>query len=90
MPRIKQNYTFGCKTPWAIHNEQNWNLTHRFCGKTFMVMGVAMIFIGVFGQALGSDLAGGILMAVILGGSALTYVYSYLVFRHGNRPLRAK
>lgn len=87
MPRIKQNYTFGCKTPWAIHNEQNWNLTHRFCGKAFIVMGVAMIFTGIFGRALGNDLAGGVLMAIILGGCALTYVYSYLVFRHGNRPL---
>lgn len=27
MPRIKQNYMFGCKTPWALNNEHNWNRT---------------------------------------------------------------
>src|SRR5699024_5453512 len=27
MPRIKQNYTFGCRTPWALNDEHNWNRT---------------------------------------------------------------
>jgi len=24
MPNIKQNYTFGCRTPWALNDEHNW------------------------------------------------------------------
>lgn len=37
MPKIKRNYTFGCKTPWALHDEWNWRLTHRFCGTAFVI-----------------------------------------------------
>ena len=32
MPRIKQNYTFGCRTPWALSDEHNWNRTQRMGG----------------------------------------------------------
>lgn len=27
MPQIKQNYTFGCRTPWALNDEHNWQRT---------------------------------------------------------------
>lgn len=40
MPRIKQNYMFGCKTPWALNNEHNWNRTQRMGGIVFVVMGL--------------------------------------------------
>ena len=43
MPKIKRNYTFGCKTPWALHDESNWRLTHRFCGTAFVISGFATI-----------------------------------------------
>lgn len=43
MPKIKRNYTFGCKTPWALHDEWNWRLTHRFCGTAFVISGFATI-----------------------------------------------
>ena len=32
LPKCKQNYTVGIKTPWALDNEENWNKTHRFAG----------------------------------------------------------
>ncbi len=30
MPKTRQNFTFGIKTPWAIMDEENWNKTNRF------------------------------------------------------------
>ena len=32
MPQIKQNYTFGCRTPWALNDEHNWQRTQRMAG----------------------------------------------------------
>ena len=32
---------FGCKTPWALNNEHNWNRTQRMGGIVFVVMGAA-------------------------------------------------
>ena len=81
MPRIKQNYTFGCRTPWALNDEHNWNRTQRMGGITFVVMGVALLFLGLFAKALGEGLTLGALLAVIFGGVIWIYVYSFLVFK---------
>ena len=32
MPHIKQNYTFGCRTPWALNDAHNWQRTQRMGG----------------------------------------------------------
>lgn len=89
MPKIKRNYTFGCKTPWALHDEWNWRLTHRFCGTAFVISGFATIAGGLIsiwhGQA-----SLWILLGSVLASSIGTYAYSYLVFRNGNKPLRSR
>lgn len=40
LPKCKQNYTVGIKTPWTLDNEENWNKTHRFAGWCFLLGGV--------------------------------------------------
>lgn len=87
LPRVRPNYTFGCKTPWALHDERNWMLTHRVAGRTFMVAGALIMAFPLAAPALG-DAASGVLIAMIIGASIVPYLYSYLVFRRGNRPLR--
>lgn len=80
MPRIKQNYTFGCRTPWALNDEHNWNRTQRMGGIVFIVMGAAMLAAALFAALLGEALTLGLLLAVLLGGCLWIYLYSYLVF----------
>ena len=80
MPRIKQNYMFGCKTPWALNNEHNWNRTQRMGGIVFVVMGAALIVISLLGTALGDTATMILLLAAVFGGSAWIYIYSYLVY----------
>lgn len=43
MPKCKRNYTIGIKVPWALEDEKNWNATHRFAGKVWVIGGLAMI-----------------------------------------------
>ncbi len=43
MPKCKQNYSIGVKTPWALESEENWNYTHRLAGKTWVFGGLAII-----------------------------------------------
>lgn len=80
MPRIKQNYTFGCKTPWALNDEHNWNRTQRMGGIVFVVIGVAMLVTMLFASALGETGTLVLLLGSTLGGTAWIYLYSYLVF----------
>ena len=32
LPKCRQNYTIGIKIPWTLHDEENWNHTHRMAG----------------------------------------------------------
>ena len=43
MPKSRQNRTFGIKIKWTLENEENWNATHRFAGKLWMVLGIVML-----------------------------------------------
>lgn len=46
MPKSKQNRTFGLKITWTLANEDNWNATHRFAGKLWVIVGFLVIFAG--------------------------------------------
>ena len=77
---IKQNYTFGCRTPWALNDEHNWQRTQRMGGYTFVVMGIVLLVLAFLGGLLGDIATLIVLLAAVLGGSAWIYLYSYLVY----------
>ena len=80
MPRIKQNYTFGCKTPWALNDEHNWNRTQRMGGIVFVVIGVVFMMAIPFSRVLGETGMLILLLGSSLGGTFWIYLYSYLVY----------
>ena len=43
LPKCKQNYTVGIKLPWTLNDEANWDSTHRFAGKLWVVGGIVML-----------------------------------------------
>jgi len=43
MGKIKMNWFVGIKTPWTLSSEENWNKTHRFGGKMFILAGILMM-----------------------------------------------
>ena len=48
MPKCKQNSTIGVKVKWALQDEENWNATHRFAGKVWVIGGIlfmALVFL---------------------------------------------
>ena len=69
LPRVKQNYTLGIKTPWALADPENWRRTQRFGGACFMVLGVGLIVMGVAGSVLSSEVVAAVI-AVLTFGSA--------------------
>ena len=76
MPRVKQNYFMGVKTPWALADEHNWNRSQRMGGITFVVMGALMLLDGVLGGRIWVLSTAGILLGIIW-----MYLYSFLVFK---------
>lgn len=74
LPKMRQSYTLGIKLPWTLHNEENWNKTHRFSGKVW-VTGAIVILATAF---LGSFW---ILLGVLIVMVALPTIYSYCLHR---------
>jgi len=75
LPDIKRNYFIGIRTPWALADEKNWQKTHRFGGKLFMLLGIASIAFAVVGMSL-MWWVGLTLLAV-----AAMFYYSYREFK---------
>ena len=72
MPKIKQNFYFGIKTPWTLADEENWFKTHRLAGKTFVFGGI-VIALGTFVPGEGKAW---LLLAVVLVIVAIPLIYS--------------
>ena len=47
LPKARQNYTIGIRTPWTLANEANWNRTHRLAGRLWVASGILMVIIGL-------------------------------------------
>ena len=45
LPKCKQNYTVGIKLPWTLHDEENWDKTHKLAGKLWIYGGIIMILL---------------------------------------------
>lgn len=43
MPKCKQNHTIGVKVTWTLRNEENWNKTHRFTGRLWVLGGILLL-----------------------------------------------
>ena len=80
MPKIKQNYTFGCRTPWALNDGHNWNRTQRMGGITFIVVGVTLLASALLAKLLGDMGTMVLILVAVLGGTVWIYLYSYLVY----------
>ena len=80
MPKIKQNFFFGIKTPWALTDEENWFKTHRLGGKTFAVGGI-VIMIAAF---IPGEFKIWILLAAVIIMTTVPMVYSYMLFKRKN------
>lgn len=77
MPKCKQNYTMGIKLPWTLHDEENWNHTHRMAGYLWILGGFLMI-VNIFLKW------NWLVFAVIIVAAVVPTIYSYLYFRkHG-------
>ena len=76
LPKCKQSYTVGIKIPWTLDSEENWNRTHRFAGRLWLVCGLGIMltaFIGGFW----------VFLAIVLVMVLAPRVYSYVLHRKG-------
>lgn len=78
MPKLRQNYFIGIKTPWALEDEENWRKTHRMAGRLWFGAGIVMMLFSLLPKEL--LMLAVLCIAVTIAG--LPYVYSYSLFRN--------
>lgn len=77
MPKIRQNYFIGIKTPWALEDEDNWRRTHRMAGRLWFAAGLLMMLLSV----LPKEILTGSILGLASAMALVPYIYSYSLFR---------
>lgn len=77
LPKTRRNSTIGIKIKWTLENDENWNATHRFGGKVWVISGVAFLAAAFLPESLSMAVMF-LLVAVIV---LLPTVYSYRFYR---------
>ncbi len=80
MPKCRQNHTLGIRLPWTLDSEENWNATHRFAGRVWVVGGVLVAVCALIPFAV----MVWVMLALIMVLVIVPTVYSYRYYkRHG-------
>ena len=77
LPKCKQNYTIGIKVKWTLESEENWNATHRFGGKVWVIGGLLLLTY-VF---LPDGIAPWVMVGSIIALVVIPVVYSCLYYK---------
>lgn len=78
LPKCQQTYTMGIKLPWTFASEENWNATHRFGGKVWVIGGIVTMLTALFGNFW-------ILLIILAVMVILPTIYSYLYYRNHDK-----
>lgn len=74
---IKPNYFIGIRTPWTLQDENNWQRTHRFGGRLYLVGG---LFLFLLSLAANSDMLNAIFLGLLLLIVITPVFYSFYLF----------
>ena len=77
LPKTKQNYFIGIRTPWTLADEQNWFRTHRLAGKIWVLGGLIVALTALAPESFQVPVFLTILAVMVV----TPFVYSYTEFR---------
>ena len=78
MTKNHQNYSVGLRLPWTLNSEENWNQTHRFASKLWVIGGIFIILLGVL-----DFITAFILITVTIIISVIPIIYSFYLYKKG-------
>ena len=79
LPKTRQNWFLGIRTPWTLSSEYTWEKTHRLAGRLFVLVGFVCL--------IGAFVLEGVALAFLVGGAAVSTAlfsvgYSFVVYRN--------
>lgn len=81
LPYTKRNWVAGIRTPWSLSSESNWDKTHKFGGRLFVLAGV-LTLIGAFAAP---SLGLGLMLGSLFVAMIASVVYSYVLYKRERR-----
>lgn len=73
LPKCRQNSTIGIKVKWTLEREENWNATHRFGSRLWVIGGLLLMLCALLPEALATYAT----LIILLPLAALPIAYSY-------------
>lgn len=77
LPKCQQNRTVGIRIIWTLKNEANWNSTHRFAGKVWVIGGLLLMA----SSLLPYSILPWAMIALLVVFISLPVLYSYRFYR---------
>ena len=77
MPKCQMNSTIGIKVAWAYTSEENWNTTHRFAGRVWVMGGLAILLTAL----LPTNLINPLFPAIMIAIAVIPMVYSWRYYK---------
>lgn len=77
LPKCRRNFSLGIKVKWTLCNDENWNATHRFSGKVWVLCGMVLLILAFVRE----HIFFAALLPVILVMIFAPILYSYLYYR---------
>ena len=77
LPKCQQNRTVGIRIIWTLKNEANWNATHRFAGKVWVIGGLLLMA----SSLLPYSILPWAMIALLVVFIGLPVLYSYRFYR---------
>lgn len=79
LPKCRQNFTVGLRLPWTLASTENWDRTHRFSGKIWIIGGL-LLLIGAFISVLQTLWFFSGITAILV---CVPCIYSFSLYKHG-------
>lgn len=77
LPKCRRNSTLGIKVKWALYNDENWNATHRFGGRVWVIGGLVLFLLALLPKTNLFLPFFPVMLVIIF----VPMIYSYLYYR---------
>lgn len=65
MPRLRRNRLLGLRTRWSLKNDQVWQQSQLFCGRSLLAAGAILVLLAIFLSGIACLVAGTIVLVLL-------------------------
>ena len=79
LPKTRQNWFLGIRTPWTLSSEFTWEKTHRLAGRLFVLVGLICMISAFVVDGIGLVF---VVTGASVGSALISAIYSFIIYRN--------